>query len=34
VSAAKQVAVEAIDEVAEPVVTLTGVERYLKQHAS
>lgn len=34
VSAAKQVAVEAIDEVAEPVVTLTGIERYLKQHAS
>ncbi len=33
VSAAKQVAVEAIDEVAEPVVALTGVEKYLKQHA-
>jgi len=33
VSVAKQVAVEAIDEVAEPVVALTGVERYLSQQA-
>ncbi|MDF1583061.1 MAG: hypothetical protein P1P78_07105 [Methyloprofundus sp.] len=33
VSAAKQVAAETIDQVADPVVALTGVEKYLSQQA-